>query len=133
VEALSGMFAFAIWDEKRHRLLLARDRLGIKPLYYAIAGDELLFASEIKGILAAGFRAQLNDSVVPEYLATRFVSGQETLFQGRERLEPGRTPGCGTATAACASGATGRCRRSATRRRSPASCARGSAMPSRAT
>jgi asparagine synthase (glutamine-hydrolysing) len=91
VEALSGMFAFAIWDERRHRLLLARDRLGIKPLYYAIAGDELLFASEIKGILAAGFRAQLNDSVVPEYLATRFVSGQETLFQGVKRLEPGRT------------------------------------------
>jgi asparagine synthase (glutamine-hydrolysing) len=91
VSRLSGMFAFAIWDEKRRRLLLARDRLGIKPLYYAVTPDELLFASEIKAILAAGFRAELNSHVLPEYLATRFVSGSETLFAGVKRLEPGRT------------------------------------------
>jgi asparagine synthase (glutamine-hydrolysing) len=91
VERLSGMFAFAIWDEKKSRLLLARDRLGIKPLYYAVTDQELLFASEIKAILAAGFRPELNRRVLPEYLATRFVSGDETLFQGVKRLEPGRT------------------------------------------
>jgi asparagine synthase (glutamine-hydrolysing) len=91
VDRLSGMFAFAIWDENKGRLLLARDRLGIKPLYYAVTDHELLFGSEIKAILAAGLRPELNDQALPEYLATRFVSGQETLFRGVKRLEPGRT------------------------------------------
>ncbi len=74
------------------RLLLARDRLGIKPLYYADTGHELLFASEIKGILAAGgVQPTLNDRIVPEFLATRFVSGEETFFRGIHKLLPGRT------------------------------------------
>ncbi len=55
-ERLSGMFAFAVWDGRKRRLLLARDRLGIKPLYYAVTPREMLFASEIKAILAAGVR-----------------------------------------------------------------------------
>ena len=91
VERLAGMFAFAIWDEKARRLLLARDRLGVKPLYYAATGEELLFASEIKAILAGGHAAELNEAVLPEYLATRFVSGADTLFRGVKALEPGRT------------------------------------------
>jgi asparagine synthase (glutamine-hydrolysing) len=91
VEKLSGMFAFAIWDERKGRLLLARDRLGIKPLYYAVTEEELLFGSEIKAILAAGLRPELNEQVLPEYLATRFVSGEPTLFRGVRRLQPGRT------------------------------------------
>jgi asparagine synthase (glutamine-hydrolysing) len=91
VQHLSGMFAFAIWDENRGRLLLARDRLGIKPLYYTMDDQELLFGSEIKAILAAGHPARLNHAVLPEYLATRFVSGSSTMFQGVKRLEPGRT------------------------------------------
>ena len=91
VERLSGMFAFAIWDEKKGQLLLARDRLGIKPLYYAVTDHELLFASEIKAILAAGLPPELNHQALPEYLATRFVSGAETLFRGVKRLEAGRT------------------------------------------
>src|SRR5438132_10654645 len=92
VERLQGMFAFALWDGTRRRLLLARDRLGIKPLYYAWTEDELLFASEIKAILAGGsVRPALNESIVPEFLATGFVAGQETFFRGVRKLLPGRT------------------------------------------
>jgi asparagine synthase (glutamine-hydrolysing) len=92
VEKLQGMFAFAIWDSVRGRLLLARDRLGIKPLYYAFSDEEILFASEIKGILAAGpLKPRLNRQILPEYLATRFVSGEETFFSGVRKLLPGRT------------------------------------------
>ena len=92
VERLQGMFAFALWDRARRRLLLARDRLGIKPLYYAVTGRELLFASEIKAILAAGtIRPALNVAILPEFLANRFVSGEETFFAGVRKLLPGRT------------------------------------------
>src|SRR6266850_998774 len=92
VERLRGMFAFALWDRREGRLLLARDRLGIKPLYYALTGKELLFASEIKAILAAGsVRAGFDEGVLPEYLATRYVSGEETFFRGVRKLLPGRT------------------------------------------
>ena len=92
VERLQGMFAFAVWDRREGRLLLARDRLGIKPLYYASTERELLFASEIKPILAAGgVRPAFNEAILPEFLATRFVSGEETFFRGVRKLLPGRT------------------------------------------
>src|SRR2546430_2465696 len=86
------MFALAVWDRSHTRLSLARDRLGIKPLYYACTDRELLFASEIKAILAAGsIRAEFNEAVLPEFLATRFVAGEETFFRGIRKLLPGRT------------------------------------------
>src|SRR5881296_3822543 len=92
VERLQGMFAFAVWDRARVRLLLARDRLGIKPLYYARTDRELIFASEIKALLAASpIRAEFNEAVLPEYLATRFVAGEETFFRGIRKLLPGHT------------------------------------------
>jgi asparagine synthase (glutamine-hydrolysing) len=92
VERLQGMFAFALWDRARQRLLLARDRLGIKPLYYACTDHELLFGSEIKAILAGGsVRAALNEAILPEFLATGFVAGEETFFRGVHKLLPGRT------------------------------------------
>jgi asparagine synthase (glutamine-hydrolysing) len=92
VERLDGMFAFGLWDRALSRLLLARDRLGIKPLYYAITPTELLFGSEIKAILAAGgIRPELNREILPEFLATRFVAGDETFFRGIRKLLPGRT------------------------------------------
>jgi asparagine synthase (glutamine-hydrolysing) len=92
VERLSGMFAFAIWDQRTRRLVLARDRMGIKPLYYAVTEDELLFASEIKAILAAvDGRPSFNEAILPEFLATGFVSGEDTFFRGIRKLLPGRT------------------------------------------
>src|SRR3954453_8573661 len=92
VEHLRGMFAFAIWDASRRRLLLARDRLGVKPLYWTRAGDRLLFGSEIKAILESGLiRAEANEEALPELLSTRYLSGTETLFKGIHRLQPGHT------------------------------------------
>ena len=90
VERFRGMFAFAIWDRTRRRLLLVRDRLGIKPLYWARAGGRLLFGSEIKSILESGLiRAEANEELLPELLSTRYLSGSETLFRGIHRLMPG--------------------------------------------
>jgi len=90
VERFRGMFAFAIWDLPRRRLLLARDRLGIKPLYWTLAGNRLLFGSEIKAILESGLiRAEANEAALPELLSTRYLSGTETLFKGVHRLLPG--------------------------------------------
>ena len=90
VERLRGMFAFAIWDAPKRRLLLARDRLGVKPLYWTQAGSQLLFGSEIKSILESGLiRAEPDESRLPELLSTRYLSGAETLFKGIHRLLPG--------------------------------------------
>src|SRR5262247_2626504 len=93
VERLSGMFAFAIWDSARRELLLARDRLGIKPLYYALAGDgSLYFASEIKALVEArAVTPEINYPALPDYLANHAPSGEETLFRGVKRLLPGHT------------------------------------------
>jgi asparagine synthase (glutamine-hydrolysing) len=90
VERLRGMFAFAIWDVPRRRLLLARDRLGVKPLYWARTADRLLFGSEIKSILESGLiRAEAHESKLPEQLSTRSLAGPDTLFKGIHRLMPG--------------------------------------------
>lgn len=92
VERLQGMFAFAIWDRRRPKLFLARDRLGIKPLYYAVTGDQLLFGSEIKSILAAGaISPEFNDGILPEFLANRYVAGGATFYKGILTLQPGHT------------------------------------------
>ncbi|MEY4640391.1 MAG: hypothetical protein RLZZ227_385, partial [Pseudomonadota bacterium] len=92
VEHLSGMFAFAIWDAPKQRLFLARDRLGIKPLYYAVTGTQLLFGSEVKAILAEGsLQPEFNRNVLPEFLASRYVSGSDTFFAGVHKLLPGHT------------------------------------------
>ncbi len=92
VDRLRGMFAFAIWDGPRRRLLLARDRLGVKPLYWAQSGSRLLFGSEIKSILQSGYvRAEADESRLPELLSTRYLSGADTLFKGIHRLLPGHT------------------------------------------
>jgi asparagine synthase (glutamine-hydrolysing) len=90
VHRFRGMFAFALWDAKKRRLLLVRDRLGIKPLYWTVAGDTLLFGSEIKALLASGrIEARPNESALPELLSTRYISGSDTLFRGIHKLLPG--------------------------------------------
>ena len=90
---LRGMFAFAIWDRRRRELFLARDRLGVKPLYYALTTDgSLIFGSEIKSVLASGaIRPELNLDAFPDYLANHAPSGDETMFRGIKRLPPGHT------------------------------------------
>jgi asparagine synthase (glutamine-hydrolysing) len=90
VEQLRGMFAFALWDERKKRLLLARDRVGIKPLYFLQDDEKLLFSSEIKGILAyEGVSRQIDTSSLENYLAYGMVSGTRTIFRGIEKLAPG--------------------------------------------
>jgi len=93
VERLRGMFAFAIWDQRKRELFIARDRLGVKPLYYVHTDDgSLYFASEIKALLAAGAVApQINYRALPDYLANHGTSADETLFAGVKRLPPGHT------------------------------------------
>jgi asparagine synthase (glutamine-hydrolysing) len=90
VHRFRGMFAFAVWDAPNRRLLLVRDRLGIKPLYWTRTRDCLLFGSEIKAILASGLvEPEANDDALPELLSTRYLSGSETMFRGVRKLLPG--------------------------------------------
>jgi asparagine synthase (glutamine-hydrolysing) len=90
VERLRGMFAFAIWDRRAGRLFAARDRLGQKPFYYAEIGGRLLFASEIKGILAhEDVRVEVEDAAVDFYLSLRFVPPPLTLIRGVRKLPAG--------------------------------------------
>ena len=92
VDYLRGMFAFALWDSRRRRLLLARDRVGIKPLYFAVTSEALLFGSEIKALFAhprAGLSPRLNDEALSLYLTFAAVPPPQTLFEGVEKLPPG--------------------------------------------
>jgi asparagine synthase (glutamine-hydrolysing) len=87
---LDGMFAFALWDSRRERLLLARDRLGIKPLYYRLGDGRLLFGSEIKAILGhPEVRAELDHDALAELLLLKYVRAPRTFFSGIAALPPG--------------------------------------------
>ncbi len=89
VERLRGMFAFALWDRRHRRLLLARDRLGLKPLYLYRDGEKLLFGSELKAILAyPGVDRSLNPEAVEAFLAFGMVPGVVSIFQRIEKLSP---------------------------------------------
>jgi asparagine synthase (glutamine-hydrolysing) len=89
LERLNGMFAFAIWDTRERTLFVARDRLGVKPLYYARQHDVLLFASEEKALFVAGVPLQFDTDTWPELLRFGYVAGERTPFLGVRRLLPG--------------------------------------------
>ncbi len=90
VQKLNGMFAIALWDAGRQRLVLARDRLGIKPLYVARQGPLLLFASEPKAILASGRIPRSLDVIsLDQYLTFEYVPGPRSIWEGIEKLPPG--------------------------------------------
>jgi asparagine synthase (glutamine-hydrolysing) len=91
VDKLRGMFAFAIYDERRRRLLLARDRLGIKPLHYAFSNGRLLFGSEIKSILevAPELAGSINSEALQQYLYFGYIPDPLTAFGAIQKLPPG--------------------------------------------
>ncbi len=90
VEKLNGMFAFSLWDKKKGRLFAARDRLGIKPLYYYFDSQSFVFASEIKALLKCEHVSRLpNYEGITDYLVLQFCIGDKTLFQGIRKLLPG--------------------------------------------
>ena len=90
VEKLRGMFAFAIWDENAKSLFLARDRVGIKPLYYCLTDTSLIFASEIKAILAdPSITREIAPEMIDRFLTFLYVPGQDTLLKGIRKLAPG--------------------------------------------
>lgn len=89
VDYLQGMFGIALWDAKRSRLVLARDRIGEKPLYYSIQGSKLFFGSEIKTILQAIDGRSVHHQAVCDYLATGYVTGPKTFYNEISKLTPG--------------------------------------------
>ncbi len=92
VKRFNGMFAFAIWDKRKREVFLARDHLGIKPLYFVTVGDCVLFASEIKALLQSpGCPREVDLDALVELLSFRAVPSPKTLFKGIRKLEPGHS------------------------------------------
>jgi asparagine synthase (glutamine-hydrolysing) len=92
VEKLDGMFAFAVWDQRKQELLIARDRLGIKPLYYYWDGHTLAFASELKAILALpSLHREVDHSAIWDYLTYWYLPTPKTGFKFIKKLEPATT------------------------------------------
>ena len=90
VHGWNGMFAVAQWNARDQKLLLIRDRIGVKPLYYFWDGAILVFASEIKALLASNlFRPRLNEQTVWDYLSFRYVPGPESIWRNISKLPPG--------------------------------------------
>ncbi len=93
VKRLRGMFAFALWDRNKQQFFMARDRLGVKPMYYALLDDgQLLFGSELKSIMAhPGLRREVDPQAVEEYFALGYVAEPRTIFRQAKKLPPAST------------------------------------------
>lgn len=92
VKHLRGMFAFALWDKKRQRLFLGRDRLGIKPLYYFWNGFSFVFGSEIKALLASNeISKEINSEAILDYFSFLYIPGPKSIFSEIKKLQPGHT------------------------------------------
>ena len=93
VKRFRGMFAFALWDRNRETLFLARDRLGVKPLYYALLPDgQLIFGSELKSLMAhGGLAREIDPCAVEEYFALGYVPEPRTIFLAAKKLPPAHT------------------------------------------
>lgn len=90
IKKLNGMFAIAIFDREKQDVYLIRDRIGKKPLYYWCKNDELVFASELKPIMAfPGFNKEINSDILPRYLYQQYISGPESIFKNVYKLMPG--------------------------------------------
>jgi asparagine synthase (glutamine-hydrolysing) len=89
VQRLNGMFAIALWDKKTRKLVLARDRLGIKPLHMLRAGDRIYFASEIKSILQSGCPREMDFESISQFFTFEYIPAPRTIFKGIEKLLPG--------------------------------------------
>jgi asparagine synthase (glutamine-hydrolysing) len=94
VKHLVGMFAIAVWDTRQRKLILARDRLGIKPLYYSVEPDRLLFGSEIKALLQDGVSREIDLQALHDYLSLNYVPGPRTIFAHIRKLPPGHLLTC---------------------------------------
>jgi len=86
---LNGMFAFAIWDKSEKKLTIVRDRMGVKPLYYAFHNETFYFASEQKALFTAGVPLKMAQDGLEEYIFNRFVAGENTLYQNIKKVLPG--------------------------------------------
>ena len=89
LDRFNGMFAFAIWDSHERELFIARDRFGIKPLYYANIGGTFAFGSEVKALIAAGYKAGVSPVGLAEYFTFQNILSDATLFEGVRTLAPG--------------------------------------------
>src|SRR5262249_23321150 len=90
VEKLRGMFSFALWDERKRTMILARDRVGKKPLYYYSDKDKLVFASEIKAILRhPGLNLEIDEPAVSDYVSLGYIPAPKSIYRSIRKVRPG--------------------------------------------
>ncbi len=89
IEKIAGMFAFALWDQNKRRLILGRDRLGIKPLYFTEQGGDFIFSSELKALVPFLRKREIDPRALSEALQNQFTAGRNTMFKAIKRVLPG--------------------------------------------